>query len=310
MVVVGVVMIPIFNGIANDNGGDDGGGTGEVLENPVNPNVPFSLEYAEKGNVPDFSFELNAYSGDCTLNGESLTIQNPYVNLMNTSIFYSESVAVLLSEGMVFVNFSTLEVGVASSISITSVNENLTVTTTLNQTSNQYEISDFGEWCYYPSINGHFSTAMDSSDLPTEDEDIPEGVVLLRNGIYYDRNYPTCPALTGYLNSEGSENPLGICYFDKKYILSTNTNQIEQGIDYTYTLNDDGAITGVEWEGVQAEHWVVSIVYPHIVEISSGGSSDSGSDLGTVGTIMAVIPIFVILGILMYAVQYFRGNKI
>lgn len=38
----------------------------------------------------------------------------------------------------------------------------------------------------------------------------------------------------------------------------------------------------------------------------SGGSSDSGSDLGTVGTIIGVIPIFVVLAILIYAVQYLR----
>lgn len=44
-------------------------------------------------------------------------------------------------------------------------------------------------------------------------------------------------------------------------------------------------------------------------DVSDAPSSSGGSDLGVAGTILAVVPIFVVLGILMYAVQYFRDPR-
>lgn len=90
--------------------------------------------------------------------------------------------------------------------------------------------------------------------------------------------------------------------------------------DVTLTTSDAGggirmdSITGtVLWRNNSDQYpqeiTITKAVVPVEVGGGSGGSSDNGSDLGVAGTILAVVPIFVILGILMYAVQYFRDPR-
>lgn len=86
-------------------------------------------------------------------------------------------------------------------------------------------------------------------------------------------------------------------------------NKWENGLTFEVvkTTADNGllSISSMEVGGNDQNYFGRYIVPTKITE----SSSESGSDLGVAGTILAVVPIFVVLGILMYAVQYLRDPR-
>lgn len=83
--------------------------------------------------------------------------------------------------------------------------------------------------------------------------------------------------------------------------ITIDTSETSDGI----RLNGISVIT--HWENTANPTWTQNIT-KFIVPVKEGGSSSDNGDLGTTGTILSVIPVFVILAILLYAVQYLRAR--
>lgn len=299
MVVVGVVMIPIFNGIANDNGGDDGGGGSPevVYENPASI---FNYAYYDNtGQIEDFEITFSMSQLDITINGEEFVFDLETMRMSNilVPIFASSSVIVGQVEGFatMVLDSNTIDI-VTVGTEGTLVCQDGTVTVTMNVSPDPYSFQ-VDEPCYYYKKDGDYGiyTA----------ERIAEGL---------------------YADADVGIIPYGIFNTDNRRLMIANNVYHDyggEGDGYAmYELTEsDGKITNISWEIMGEVYDLTEVIapesesglvafFPHSVGESGGGSSDSGSDLGVAGTILAVIPIFVVLSIIMYAVQYFRGNKI
>ncbi len=102
---------------------------------------------------------------------------------------------------------------------------------------------------------------------------------------------------------------------------STSMYETSSRLQDTYALTiEDGMLKDIGWEGgyrqtgnnPMAEYGHISaqyVILPLSADNGSGGGSSGNGNLGVAGTILAVVPIFVVLGILMYAVQYFRDPR-
>lgn len=298
VIVAAVVLVPICNSLTEGDG-DNGGGGGApdvVYENPASV---FNYGYYNNtGQIEDFEITFSIGQQGFTINGEEFVFDLETMRMSNilVPIFASSSVIVTNLEGfgtMVLDSDSNTINIVTAGTEGTLICQDGVVTVTMNASPDPYSFQ-VDEPCYYYKEDGDYGvyTAESIAEGLYADADIG----IIPYGIFRTSNIRIMVANNLYHDYGGGDGRA------------------------MYELTEsDGKITNISWEIMGVTHDLTEVIapesesgivafFPHSIGESGGGSS-GGSDLGTAGTIIGIIPVFVILAILMGAVGLFYQNR-
>lgn len=102
----------------------------------------------------------------------------------------------------------------------------------------------------------------------------------------------------GYVEMPDFDSTIAVEGTDGQFVIEDG---ILKGFSITELYYDNGRTVEYLLDDLHDDYEILCLV-PYKI----GESEESGNDLGTTGVIMAVIPIFVVLAILIYAVQFLR----
>lgn len=149
---------------------------------------------------------------------------------------------------------------------------------------------------YYPDADGEYVYPSQNSTIYMDENS--QFVLFLEGG--------DCLVI-GTMGDYTIDNPYDM-FYDIDNLSFDISDMKLTAINYTI-VNGDGEDNYDET--ITEFEWTVCIMSRTVggQSIDDGGSDGNGSNLGVAGTIIGIIPIFVVISILMYAVTYFRDYR-
>lgn len=345
MVVVGVVMIPIFNGIAKDNGGDDGdGGSGEVTGTYQYGTI--TIQSVDEltllmENPPEFRTEYNEGQTEVSVisDGEvvaTLPITDTESDIALLPLMYYRYTIMLSPEGAQIVHGAN-EIGSEAWTYLTYGSDSEIVTVNkgwVKDESVEVYRQSGGETGLSPDRHDVFGGVIEEvgATVSLIEEIDMEIIYLQENGDYVyaeglDFDSLSSEAIVmGYNRDERRESPAdwdewvvvlgydgaisGLTSDTVTYATAHNVSGSIQPTEPLEITSTNPISVSVEFEDGHVSTFTIDSAIIPVGGSGGGSSSDSGSsDLGTAGTIIAIIPVFVILAILMGAVGLLYQNR-